>query len=513
MAADVGGPRHTPNAPFVTGRRMAHRLLSQQWDKTGAFRYNSPGIQKPHSCYERSLVDGGPTQPTPRVLIGDDQPDVLRALRLLFKPEGYQVEAASSAAGIIAAVQRAEFDVVLMDLNYVRGNTSGDEGLDLLSEIQKIDSTLPVIVITAWGSVELAVEAMRRGARDFVSKPWKNERLLAVLRTQIELGRALRRKQQLEQENLLLKGETEQLLIADSAAMRPVLEAVARVGPSEASVLITGENGVGKGLIAQALHAASGRAEQSMLTVNTSGIPETVFESELFGHVAGAFTDAKADRMGRFKLADGGTIFLDEIATIPTKLQPKLLRALEDGQFEPVGSSKTSKVDVRILSATNADLTREVAEGRFRRDLLYRLNTVEIHVPPLRDRKEDIPLLAAHFLRRHTGRYRKPITSFDSGCVQVLLDYPWPGNVRELDHTVERAVLMTSGQTILASDLGLPVRSDESPDWREMTLDDIERMAIEHAMTRASGDISAAAKALGLSRGSLYRRLEKYGLQ
>jgi len=458
-------------------------------------------------------VDGSTTQSTPRVLIGDDQPDVLKALRLLFKPEGFAVETASSAAGIVAAVRRAEFDVVLMDLNYVRGNTSGEEGLDLLSEIQKIDSTLPVIVITAWGSVELAVEAMRRGARDFVPKPWKNERLLAILRTQIELGRALRREQQLEQENLLLRGETEQLLIADSAAMRPVLEAIARVGPSDAAVLVTGENGVGKGLIAQALHAASARAEQSMVTVNTSGIPETVFESELFGHVAGAFTDAKSDRMGRFRLADGGTLFLDEIATIPTNLQAKLLRALEGGQFEPIGSSKTCTVDVRILSATNADLTREVAEGRFRRDLLYRLNTVEIHVPPLRDRKEDIPLLAAHFLNRHVGRYRKEITGFDSSCVQVLLDYPWPGNVRELDHTVERAVLMASGEQVRASDLGLPARVGEAPRWEEMTLDEVERMMIEHAMTRAGGDVSAAAQALGLSRGSLYRRLEKYGLQ
>ncbi len=458
-------------------------------------------------------MDGSTTQSTPRVLIGDDQPDVLRALRLLFKPEGFAVETASSAAGIIAAVRRAEFDVVLMDLNYVRGNTSGEEGLDLLSEIQKIDSTLPVIVITAWSSVELAVEAMRRGARDFVPKPWKNERLLAILRTQIELGRALRREQQLEQENLLLRGETEQMLIADSAAMRPVLEAIARVGPSDAAVLITGENGVGKGLIAQALHTASARAEQSMVTVNTSGIPETVFESELFGHVAGAFTDAKSDRMGRFRLADGGTLFLDEIATIPTNLQAKLLRALEGGQFEPIGSSKTCRVDARILSATNADLTREVAEGRFRRDLLYRLNTVEIHVPPLRDRREDIPLLAAHFLNRHVGRYRKTITGFDSSCVQVLLDYPWPGNVRELDHTVERAVLMASGAQIRASDLGLPARTDEGPRWDEMTLDEAERMVVEQAMSRAGGDISAAAKALGLSRGSLYRRLEKYGLQ
>jgi len=498
---------------------MAHGLQIEKWRSTGVFRYNTLKEQGKgafvgaDSSGERALVDSGFGQSTPRILVGDDEPDVLKALRLLFKPEGFHVETASSAAGMIAAVRQAEFDVVLMDLNYVRGNTSGAEGLDLLSEIQKIDSTLPVIVITAWGSVELAVEVMRRGARDFVPKPWKNERLLAILRTQIELGRALRREQQLEQENLLLRGQSEQRLIADSAAMRPVLETIARVGPSDASVLITGENGVGKGLIAQALHAASMRAEQSMVTVNTSGIPETVFESELFGHVAGAFTDAKSDRMGRFRLADGGTLFLDEIATIPTNLQPKLLRALEGGEFEPIGSSKTSKVDVRLLSATNANLTEEVEQGRFRQDLLYRLNTVEIHIPPLRARKEDIPLLATHFLNRHVGRYRKPIAGFESSCVQVLLDYPWPGNVRELDHTVERAVLMASGERIQASDLGLPVRADQAPRWDEMTLDEIERMAIERAMARADGDISSAAKALGLSRGSLYRRLEKYGLQ
>jgi len=249
------------------------------------------------------------------------------------------------------------------------------------------------------------------------------------------------------------------------------------------------------------------------VTVNTSSIPETVFESELFGHVAGAFTDAKSDRMGRFKLADGGTLFLDEIATIPTNLQPKLLRALEDGQFEPIGSSKSCKVDVRILSATNANLDRDVADGRFRPDLLYRLNTVEIRIPPLRARKEDIPLLATHFLDRHASRYRKPIAGFNSGCVQVLLDYPWPGNVRELDHTVERAVLMASGEQVRASDLGLPARAEGGPRWDEMTLEEVEQVVIERAMARASGDISAAAKALGLSRGSLYRRLEKYGLQ
>jgi DNA-binding NtrC family response regulator len=449
---------------------------------------------------------------TPHVLVADDEVGVLKALRLLLKPQGYEVVTASSASSVLDVVRESDFDVLLIDLNYVRGRTSGQEGLGLLAKLQQIDSTLPVVVMTAWSSVELAVEAMRRGARDFVAKPWKNERLLSILRTQIELGKALRRKQQLEQENLLLRGEGQPVMIAESPAMRPVLDAIARVGPSDASVLITGENGVGKGVIAQALHAASNRCQQPLVTVNTSNIPESVFESELFGHVAGAFTDARTDRVGRFKVADGGTLFLDEIATVPINLQPKLLRALESGQFEPVGSSKTSRVDVRILSATNADLNRDVAEGRFRRDLLYRLNTVEIRIPPLRDRKEDIPLLAAHFLHSYVARYRKPITHFDSICLHVLADYPWPGNVRELDHTVERAVLMARDTTIQASDLGLAVETDDAHETDQMTLDELERTAIRDALARADGDITKAAKALGLSRGALYRRLEKHGM-
>jgi DNA-binding NtrC family response regulator len=442
--------------------------------------------------------------------MGDDQPDVLKALRLLLKPEGYHIETVSSARAIISAIRDHDFDAVLMDMNYVRGTTSGEEGLDLLSTVQQIDSTLPVIVMTAWSSVELAVEAMRRGARDFVPKPWKNERLLAILRTQIELSRTLRKERQLEQENLLLRDETRRLLIAESHAMQPVLDAIARVGPSEANVLIMGENGSGKGVVAQALHEASRRKDESMVTVNTGSIPETVFESELFGHVAGAFTDARSDRLGRFQLADGGTLFLDEIATIPTNLQSKLLRVLENGQFEPVGSSKTYRVDVRILSATNADLNLEVAEGRFRRDLLYRLNTVEIRVPALRERREDIPLLARHFLSRYVARYRKHITDFDSASMQALLDYLWPGNVRELDHTVERAVLMAHDEVVRAGDLALELKSEAMPQFEEMTLEEIERWLIKKTIARLNGDISQTANALGLSRSALYRRLEKY---
>src|SRR5271167_1648461 len=318
---------------------------------------------------------------SPRVLIADDQPDVLEALRLLLKSEGFATESSASPSGILSAVEARDFDVVLMDLNYARDTTSGQEGLDLLNHLQALDGTLPVVVMTAWGSVALAVEAMRRGARDFIQKPWENARLLAILRTQVELHRALREGLRLEAENRLLRAEGRPQLIAESKTMQPVLQMVARVGPSDANVLITGEHGTGKEVVAQTLHALSGRASRPMVTVNAGGLAEGVFESELFGHVKGAFTDARTDRVGRFELAEGGTLFLDEIANIPLNLQAKLLRVLETGEMERVGSSKTHRVDVRVLAATNAVLQDEVGAGRFREDLLFRLNTIEIALP------------------------------------------------------------------------------------------------------------------------------------
>lgn len=447
---------------------------------------------------------------TSNILIADDQADVLKALRLLLKPEGYEITTACSVQEIIDAVVSNDFDVVLMDLNYIRGETSGRQGLDLLKRIHQVDVSLPVVVMTAWGSIELAVEAMRHGARDFVQKPWKNERLLSVLRTQVELGRALRESKKLSEEIDYLKDQSRCLLIAESPAMQPVLKTIAKVGSSDANVLITGENGSGKGVVAQALHAASNRADKALVTVNTASVPETIFESELFGHVAGAFTDARKDRMGRFELADKGTLFLDEIAAIPVNLQFKLLRVLESGEFEPIGSSRTCRVNVRILSATNADLEQEVAGGRFRRDLLYRLNTVCIHVPPLRQRPEDIPLLAVHFLQGYVTKYRKPITGFGDAAMKELLSYPWPGNVRQLDHTIERAVLMAQTQLIDPGDLGLQSSERTVPNFETMTLEQMERWAVRRAMDQSDGDISKAAQALGLSRAALYRRIEKY---
>jgi DNA-binding NtrC family response regulator len=449
---------------------------------------------------------------SPRVLIADDQADVVEALRMLLKVEGYETEAVSSPAGVLQALEARDFDVLLMDLNYTRDTTSGTEGLDLLKRIQLLDGGLPVVVMTAWGTVELAVEAMRRGARDFVQKPWENSRLLTILRTQIELGQALRKGQRLEAENRLLRSESRPKLIAGSKVMKPILDLIARVGPSDANVLIMGEHGSGKEVVAHAIYAVSLRSSKPMVTINAGGLPEGVFESELFGHVRGAFTDAKVDRVGRFELADGGTLFLDEIANIPLNLQAKLLRVLELGEYERLGSSKTRKADVRILSATNADLNEEVRTSRFRQDLLYRLNTIEIHLPPLRERDTDILLLAEHFLRQHSTRYQKQLIGFDDETRKMLLAHRWPGNVRELDHVVERGVLMAEGNVVRSNHLW--PRSEQTGDARleEMSLEDVERLLIRKTLARHDGNVSRAAHALGLSRSALYRRLERYGL-
>jgi len=449
---------------------------------------------------------------TPRVLIADDQADVLEALRLLLKSERYQIETVKSPGDVIRAIEERDFDVLLMDLNYTRDTTSGEEGLDLLARLQKLDSTLPVVVMTAWGNVDLAVQAMRRGASDFIQKPWENDRLTTILRTQAELGRALRRGQRLEAENKVLRDEGKPKLIAESPKMQPVLQVIDRVGASDANVLITGENGTGKGVVAQTLHSISSRAPKPMITVNLGGLSEGVFESEMFGHVKGAFTDAKADRVGRFEMAEGGTLLLDEIANLPVKHQPKLLRVLETGEFERVGSSKTRRSDVRIISATNADLAEEVSAGRFRQDLLFRLNTVEIHMPPLRDRAEDIPELANHFLRQHARRYRKNIEGFSTAAMQLLLKHPWPGNVRELDHAIERAVLMALGATLEPRDLGLVSGREVSRRLEDMSLEEVEAFLIQRTLSQCEGNVSRAADKLGLSRSALYRRLQRFGL-
>ena len=447
-----------------------------------------------------------------RVIAADDQPDVLEALRLLLKRENITLVPATSPAGVLAALEHEDFDAALIDLNYTRDTTSGVEGLDLLSKLRAQEPTLPVIVMTAWGSVEGAVEAMRRGARDYVQKPWDNARLMATLRTQIELGRALRRSRRLEEENSRLRGNTPEM-IARSPAMQQVLRVLEKVAPSEANVLVTGEHGTGKEVVARFIHAMSKRAGKPLITVNAGGVAEGVFESELFGHVRGAFTDAKTDRAGAFEVADGGTLFLDEVGNMPMGQQAKLLRVLQTGEFTPVGSSKVKRADVRVIAATNAKLHDEVTQGRFREDLLYRLNTVEVQLPPLRERADDVPQLAQLFLSRLVARGATQARRFSPDALEAMVRHPWRGNVRELEHAVERAVLLAPGEEIGPQDLFLASATQGPALLERMTLDDAERHLIQRALTRCGGNVSEAARELGVSRSALYRRLQHHGLK
>lgn len=452
------------------------------------------------------------TSAAPRILAADDQPHILQAIELLLKPQGYKVASVRSPELVRDALQSEQYDALLIDLNYTRDTTSGQEGLDLLSEIVAQDSTLPVIVMTAWGNVELAVEAMRRGARDFIQKPWENERLLSILRTQVELHRTLQEAARLAAENRLLNASGRPEFIATSPSMVPVLDAISRIAPSDANVLITGEHGTGKEVVARTIHALSLRKDNALIAVNTGGLAEGVFESELFGHVKGAFTDARADRIGRFELADHGTIFLDEIGNVPLRQQAKLLRVIESGEMERVGSSRSKNIDVRVISATNTDLKAACQAGQFREDLLFRLNTVEIHLPALRERREDVPTLALHFLTQYALRYRRPVKGIESTALQSLLQYAWPGNVRELEHTMERAVLMSRTDQLQMADLGLGSQKGQNQNLEELSLEAVESILIRKALQRFQGNVSQAAEALGLSRGALYRRMEKYGL-
>jgi DNA-binding NtrC family response regulator len=445
-------------------------------------------------------------------LVADDQPHILEAVELLLSPQGISVDCVRSPQLALEAMGQTDYDVLLIDLNYTRDTTSGKEGLDLLARIQEFDSRLPVIVMTAWGNIDLAVESIKRGARDFIQKPWENERLVSLVRVHAELHAALRRARQLELENRLLRAEGMPEFVAGAPSMQPVLELISQVGPSDANVLITGEHGTGKEIVAKLLHAASPRARMALVAVNAGGLPEGTFESEIFGHVKGAFTDARTDRIGRFELANGGTLFLDEIANVPMRQQAKLLRVLETGELERVGSSQTRRVDVRILSATNALLHDEAKAGNFREDLLFRINTVEIHLPALRDRREDIPLLAAHFLNRSRTRYRKQVSGFSTAAMQHMMQYPWPGNVRELEHTVERAVLLCRSEEIEPANLAIAAQKSAPQSFENMSIDDVEALLIRKVLRRCDGNISQAAESLGLSRAALYRRIEKYGL-
>ncbi len=448
-----------------------------------------------------------------RILIADDQSDVLVALRLLLRREGFDVATATSPAGVLDIVTREPVDVALIDLNYARDTTSGEEGLDLLDRLRVQDPDLPVVVMTAWATVDVAVQALQRGAQDFVEKPWDNKRLLSVLRNQVALARSRRDGRRLADENAVLRAGGQADVVAASAVMQPVLRLARQVAPSSASVLITGEPGTGKSLLARLVHDWSDRAAGPFISVNIGGLPESVFESEMFGHVRGAFTDAKADRAGRLEVADGGTLFLDEIGNVPPAQQARLLRALETGEFERVGSSRTQRSDARIVSATNAELGALVAQGRFREDLLFRINTVEIRLPPLRERTEDIAPLALAALARRAAQYGRKVEGFDPAALKALVHYAWPGNIRELNSVVERGVLIATGPCVTVADLGLGGGRPASVSLEEMSLEDAERALIRSALKRHGGSVPAAAEALGLSRSAMYRRLEKLGLK
>jgi DNA-binding NtrC family response regulator len=449
----------------------------------------------------------------PRVLVADDQRDVVRALRLLLRGEGFEVETVDSPSAVLEAIGESRFDVALIDLNYTRDTTSGREGLDLLEAIQQMDVELPVVVMTAWSTVELAVLAMRNGAADFVEKPWKNQRLLNILRNQTKLGTSLREQKRLKADRRQRHDDDCAPLVADSPDMQRILDIVERVAVADANVLLTGDNGTGKGLLARHVHSMSGRCDGPFVSVNMGGLAAGVFESEMFGHVKGAFTDAKTERLGRFEMAEGGTLFLDEIGNLPMDQQVKLLHALETGHVEPVGSSQSRAVNVRLIAATNSNLKQSVADGQFRKDLFFRLNTVEIHIPPLAERPEDIPTLAAQFLDRHSRKYDRPELKFSTEALAMLMTYSWPGNVRELNHVVERAVLLARGEQIQVPDLHLePEGSPLQGQLPLMKIDDAEKLLIQTALGRYEGNVVKAARALGLSRSAFYRRLEKYGL-
>jgi two-component system NtrC family response regulator len=453
------------------------------------------------------------------ILIVDDDPSVAASLGLLLKRHGHPTRAARSQEEALTALREAEVDLVLQDMNFSRA-TTGEEGLELLGQIRRLRPRLPVILITAWGSIALAVEGMKAGAADFVTKPWSNAQLLQAVETALSLAHQQEGKGAPASREELDRRFDVRALIGGEPRFLKILELIGRVAPTDASVLITGESGTGKELVAAAIHLNSRRKEGPFVKVNLGGISSTLFESEMFGHVKGAFTDARADRKGRFEMADRGTIFLDEIGEVDPAAQVKLLRVLQDRSYEALGSSLPRTVDVRVVSATNRDLAERVAAGAFREDLLYRLNLIAVRLPALRERRGDIPLLARHFLDLAAQGYRRPPIALADRALAWLQDQPWPGNIRQLKQTIERAVLVVDGDRLDAGDLvalsGLEEREARGatalPSPGTMTLDEMEKAMIVKCLRHYEGNVTRVAEALGLSRAALYRRFEKYGL-
>ena len=449
------------------------------------------------------------------ILLCDDNQDILLALRALLVARGYQVLMANEPNEALDTLLHEVVDIALVDLNYSRDTTSGEEGLNLIGQIHQRLPQLPIIVMTAYGNMQLAIKTLQQGARDFIEKPWDNDRLLSIIRTQLDLGKALAESQRLQQENQQLKAlqsGSKSKFVSSSVAMKSVNTLVERVAKTPANILITGEHGSGKGVTAEQIYQYSSRADKPLVTVNIGAISDTLFESELFGHVKGAFTDAKQSRQGRFELADGGTLFLDEIGNLSLPMQAKLLRVIESGEFEAVGSSTTKRVDVRLISATNADLAKMCKEGAFREDLLYRLNAIEVKLPPLRERIEDLIPLAEFFVEHHCQQLEGRTVTLDDDAKAAIVAHQWPGNVRELDHCMARGVFICLTDKISATDLGLTQTANEAVDFDNMTLEQVELYVIKRALAKAGGNVSQAADKLGLGRSSLYRRLEKFGL-
>ena len=459
-------------------------------------------------------------QKTGHILIVDDDEDILTAGRLLLRREFAVVSTCRKPTDIPGLLAEHEFDAVLLDMNFGPGESSGQEGLVWLEKILAIDPQLVVVMITAHGSMNTAIEAMKRGATDFIAKPWQNEKVVATVSAAVKLRRSRKETQTLRQANAVLRKETvatEPRIIGESKELRDVMTMVERAGPTDANVLILGENGTGKELVARALHRCSQRAEQVFLTIDLGSIAETLFESELFGHRKGAFTDANDDRMGRFQAADGGTIFLDEIGNLPLHLQAKLLRVLEQRSVTPVGADISQDIDVRVIAATNLDNKKLQDERHFRQDLLFRLNTVEITLPPLRDRKADILPIANHYVQIYSQKYGGRKRSLSPAAVDAIHNYAWPGNVRALRHAIERAIILASGDTIEPADLQLDSTLEQATSSAAvlptiLNLDQLERETIRKALSKHGFNISRTAKELGLTRASLYRRMEKHDL-
>jgi DNA-binding NtrC family response regulator len=471
-----------------------------------------------------------------RILIADDDINIIASLKYMLSEENFDILAMTTPQAVLENLKHESVDLVLLDMNFQHDTTSGAEGLQLVEAIRQLDENLPIIVMTGWATIDIAVEAMRAGAKDFIQKPWNNERVLSAINTQIKLAQIDKKLQRLSQENRLLNNQllnkqsysqSDDGIIAKSPAMQQLLTSLAELAKSDMSILLTGDNGTGKSMLAAYVHKLSTRADNSFIPVNMGAIPDSLFESEMFGHVKGAFTDAKENRIGRFEMAEQGTLFLDEIANIPLAQQAKLLRVLEEQKYEVVGSSKAHHADVRIISATNCDLAKAISEQQFRQDLFYRLNTIQLHVPSLNQRIEDIAPLAQHFLHHFSIKYHRLVPELSAEAMTKLQQYQWPGNIRELSHLMEKLLFTCKKTIITAADLLLENNSllndnqplsashsitDNTMQQEKLTMEEIEQLTLINRLKHFQGNATETAKSLGLSRSGYYRRITKHGL-